>query len=232
MEIDIAADNVQSFIHTDLHQEFLYRMCVVKSVFWLHFHIQGVFSLPYPPKSVRLHSKSHQKSSKCQNLVTEKNLWFFRGSQLKKTPCIKSSCWKYHFEKIAFGKYMVFFHWYPPKNSKCQPVSKFWHLEHFWWDLLCNLTLLGGTSEKKTSCTSQVPQPSKVRRGTWLGKYRSCTVTEKLSVTVASSSTLMTPLLLKVDQTIMKRWWNVPWENDPPQQIGIQSLPLSRPGPS
>ena len=25
-----------------------------------------------------------------------------------------------------------FFHWYPPKNSKCQPVSKFWHLELFW----------------------------------------------------------------------------------------------------
>ena len=24
-----------------------------------------------------------------------------------------------------------FFHWYPPKNSKCQSVSKFWHLELF-----------------------------------------------------------------------------------------------------
>ena len=35
----------------------------------------------------------------------------------------------------------VFSHWYPPKNSKCQLVSKFWHLELFWWDLLCNLTL-------------------------------------------------------------------------------------------
>ena len=35
----------------------------------------------------------------------------------------------------------VFFNWCPPKNSKCQPVSKFWHLELFWWDLLCNLTL-------------------------------------------------------------------------------------------
>ena len=31
--------------------------------------------------------------------------------------------------------------WFSPKNSKCQPVSKFWHLVLFWWDLLCNLTL-------------------------------------------------------------------------------------------
>ena len=29
----------------------------------------------------------------------------------------------------------------PPKSSKCQPVNKSWHLELFWWDLLCNLTL-------------------------------------------------------------------------------------------
>ena len=28
----------------------------------------------------------------------------------------------------------VLFKWDPPK--KCQPVSKFWHLELFWWDLL------------------------------------------------------------------------------------------------
>ena len=44
-----------------------------------------------------------------------------------------------------------FFHWYPPKSSKCQPVSKFWHLELFWLDLLCNPTLRtfwGGTSQK------------------------------------------------------------------------------------
>ena len=39
--------------------------------------------------------------------------------------------------------FMVFFYWFCPKNSKCQPVSKFWHLELFWWDLLCNLILFG-----------------------------------------------------------------------------------------
>ena len=38
--------------------------------------IQGDFFNWDPPKSVRLHSKSHQKSSKCQNLLTEKNLDF------------------------------------------------------------------------------------------------------------------------------------------------------------
>ena len=37
--------------------------------------------------SVRFHSKSHRKSSKCQILLTKKNLWFLGGHQLKKTPC-------------------------------------------------------------------------------------------------------------------------------------------------
>ena len=27
----------------------------------------------------------------------------------------------------------VFFNWDPPKSSKCQPVSKFWQLELFWY---------------------------------------------------------------------------------------------------
>ena len=34
-----------------------------------------------------------------------------------------------------------FFNCSHPKNPKCQPVSKFCHLELFWWDLQCNLTL-------------------------------------------------------------------------------------------
>ena len=34
-----------------------------------------------------------------------------------------------------------FFHWDPPKNHKFFSVRKFWYLELFWWDLLCNLTL-------------------------------------------------------------------------------------------
>ena len=53
-----------------------------------NFKIQGVFFNWCPLKvfSVRLHSKSHQKSSKCQNLLTG---WhFFRGAPVKKTPCI------------------------------------------------------------------------------------------------------------------------------------------------
>ena len=46
----------------------------------------------------------------------------------------------------------VFFNWSYPKNHKFFLVSKFWHLELFWWDLLCNLTLLGGSQLKKTPC--------------------------------------------------------------------------------
>ena len=56
-----------------------------------------------------------------------------------------------------------FFHWYPPKNFKCQPVSKFWHLELFWWDLLCNLTLrtLRGVPVKKTTLYENGDFPEK-----------------------------------------------------------------------
>ena len=48
----------------------------------------------------------------------------------------------------------VFFYWSSLKITKCQPLRKFWH---FWWDLLCNLTLshfLRRTS-KKTHCIFQ-----------------------------------------------------------------------------
>ena len=37
--------------------------------------------------SIRLHSESHQKSSKCQNLLADWHLELFRRNQLKKTPC-------------------------------------------------------------------------------------------------------------------------------------------------
>ena len=48
----------------------------------------------------------------------------------------------------------VFFNWCPPKNYKFFSASKFWHLELFWWDLLCNLTLktFRGAPVKKTPC--------------------------------------------------------------------------------
>ena len=54
--------------------------------------LQGVFLTGAPLKvlNVRLHSKSHQKSSKCQNLLTEKTC-DFREHQIKKTPCIFKS---------------------------------------------------------------------------------------------------------------------------------------------
>ena len=52
------------------------------------YRVSFLTGAPLKVLSVRLHSKSHQKSSKCQNLLTEKNLWFLGGSQLKKSPCI------------------------------------------------------------------------------------------------------------------------------------------------
>ena len=45
----------------------------------------------------------------------------------------------------------VLFYWSALKMTKCQTLKKFWHLELFWWDLLCNLTLchfLGRTGQK------------------------------------------------------------------------------------
>ena len=42
---------------------------------------------PLKVLSVRLQSKSYQKSSKCQNLLTGWHLGFLGGHQLKKTPC-------------------------------------------------------------------------------------------------------------------------------------------------
>ena len=60
-----------------------------------NFKIQGVFFNWCPLKvfSVRLHSKSHQKSSKCQNLLTEKKL-IFRGAPVEKdTLYIGSESW-------------------------------------------------------------------------------------------------------------------------------------------
>ena len=51
------------------------------------------------------------------------------------------------------GKYGVFF--FQWSSQKCKSLRKFWYLELFWWDLLCNLTLrtFRGTPVKKTPCT-------------------------------------------------------------------------------
>ena len=56
-----------------------------------HFAIYRVFFLTGPTQKVlniRLHSKSHQKSSKCQNLITDWHLEVFGLDQLKKAPCM------------------------------------------------------------------------------------------------------------------------------------------------
>ena len=56
----------------------------------LSHHIQGVFFNWFPVQkvlSIRLHSKSHQKSSKCQNLLTGWHfLELFGRNQLKNNP--------------------------------------------------------------------------------------------------------------------------------------------------
>ena len=96
--------------------------------------VQGVFFNWDPLKvlSVRLHSKSHQKSSKCQNLLTEKKLVVFRGGSVK-----KDTLYYFTLFQAINCTCILYIQGDPP----CQPVSKFWHLELFWWDLLCNLTL-------------------------------------------------------------------------------------------
>ena len=77
------------------------------------------------------------------------------------------------FDKDSFADYgdtqgsfmsKVFFNWCPPKNHKFFPVSKFWHWELFWWDLLCNLTLriFRGVSVKNHPVTCIVPSTTKV----------------------------------------------------------------------
>ena len=62
--------------------------------------------------------------------------------------------------RLPFILQGVFFNWCPPKNHKFFLVSKFWHLELFWWDLLCNLTLttFRGALIKKTPCKLLGPQ--------------------------------------------------------------------------
>ena len=49
-------------------------------------HTGFFYYLPQKVLSVRLHSKSQQKSSKCQNLLTSWHLEFLGGYQLKKHP--------------------------------------------------------------------------------------------------------------------------------------------------
>ena len=66
---------------------------------YLFYRVIFLTGTPLKVLSVRLHSKSHQKSSKCQNFLTNKNLWFLGGSQLKKSPCMLHSSLripKYH----------------------------------------------------------------------------------------------------------------------------------------
>ena len=60
-------------------------------------------------------------------------------------PLVKFACRILNFTTRLIENHIyiqgVFFNWSYPKSSKCQSVSKFWHLELFWWDLLCNLIL-------------------------------------------------------------------------------------------
>ena len=45
------------------------------------------------------------------------------------------------FWTFSVMSYRVFFYWSAQKTTKCQTLRKFWHLELFRWDFLCNLTL-------------------------------------------------------------------------------------------
>jgi len=84
----------------------------------------------------------------------------------------------------------VFFYWSALKMTKCQTLRKFWHLELFRWDLLCNLTLssfLGRTSNK-TPCRT-LPKGGKCVKRQYLelagtiaeSCYKPPTVKEKMA---------------------------------------------------
>ena len=66
-----------------------------------------------------------------------------------------------------------FFSWCPPKNHKFFPVSKFWHLELFRWDILCNLTLRTsrGAPVKKTSCIFEYKYLNREKDQPWSIDY-------------------------------------------------------------
>ena len=69
-----------------------------------------------------------------------------------------------------------FFSLTPPKNHKFFSVSKFRHLELFWWDLLCNLTLrtFRGVPVKKNHPVHIYPPVQ------WCSLYKSNTDAEML----------------------------------------------------
>ena len=65
---------------------------------WFNYRVSFLTGAPLKVLSVRLHSKTHQKSSQCQNLLTEKKLVILRGASVKKdlthkrTLCITIIC--------------------------------------------------------------------------------------------------------------------------------------------
>ena len=77
-------------------------------------YIQGGFFLLVRPEkwlSVRLHRKSHQKSSKCQNFLRIWHWVIFRADQSKKPPCTyftlfvkisQSNLWGYFFDGCRY----------------------------------------------------------------------------------------------------------------------------------
>ena len=79
-----------------------------------------------------------------QGSLRQTNIVFFFNLKRKYLP---QSLWKGRFYRVSFCN------WCPPKNSKCQPVSKFWHFLDGIYYVIWHLELLGGHQFKKTPCT-------------------------------------------------------------------------------
>ena len=119
------------------------------------FIIQGGF-FTGPPLNVlsfRSHSKSHRKSSKCQNFL---RVWVIFGADQSKNRPVQWLVISFSISSIWFWKRTTgcFFYWSALKMTKCQTLRKFWHLELFRWDLhvIWHLVIFRADQLKKPPC--------------------------------------------------------------------------------
>ena len=61
---------------------------MAKYISYISYRVFFLTGAPLKVLSFRLHGKSHQKSSKCQNFLRVWHLVIFRADQCKKPPCI------------------------------------------------------------------------------------------------------------------------------------------------
>ena len=125
-------------------------------------HIGRLFQVIPPPPPPCSFYTTHQRFIRFSMLVYVWYVLFFHHVERRAgTLCSSSITMCKHLVRLKIWSQRDFmwhtgwfFYWSAQKTTKCQTLTKFWHLELFWWDLLCNLTLshfLGRTSKKTPS---------------------------------------------------------------------------------